>query len=97
MADTNTNVKNTFQNKKFKKPYKAKNKGKGAVKAAVVRKQNEPVFAYNCECHGSRATKVPCVSSEKKDSTLGSWRCSITNRPTKVTRTKAKEEVEVAA
>ena len=38
--------------------------------------KDKPMFNYVSKCCEAKATKPPCVKSEKKDSTLGTWTCS---------------------
>ena len=78
---------------KGKKPF---NKGK---KKPVQLKRDEPVFLYLCACHGEKAVKIPCertaedrAEGKKSESPLGTWRCSISKKKTKVSRKKNKPE-----
>lgn len=62
------------------------------AKKAPVKKSTtaeNAVYLYLCECHGVPATKPSCIKVDKKSAetqTLGSWRCSMTQKPTKVKR-----------
>jgi len=98
MAELVTKQKRKFDNRNNKanpkgnKPFKKK---KGKKKALPRRKRGEPAFLYYCTCHeDTRAVKLPCerkpedMADKFSESTLGTWRCAITNRKCKVRRVK---------
>jgi hypothetical protein len=62
------------------------------MKKPIARKSttaDNAAYLYLCDCHSVPATKPSCVKVDKKTAetqTLGSWRCSTSQKPCKVRR-----------
>lgn len=94
LTKQNRKLEGAKQAQKFRKNARNKKKGKKGDPIAKV-KRGEPIFLYLCECHNERAKKTPCerkaadrADRKFSESTLGTWRCSITGHKTKVKRVR---------
>lgn len=88
-------MKNAQQDRK--KLRNKKGKKHGQRNFPVAKAKRDPVFIYLCDCHGEQAKKTPCErriddkhAGKYSETSLGTWRCSVTKRKCKVKRHRNK-------